>query len=70
MAGIIQRPPCPRCGTRTMLARVTPGKPGIYIRTFDCPACGHVHQVVIAASDLMRAGEADGWLRGQLQAPT
>jgi len=42
----ILRPLCPMCQTRTMLARVTPGPIGFDIRTFECPACDHVHQTV------------------------
>lgn len=53
-----------------MLARSTPGEPGISIRTFECPACDHVHQLVIASGDPMTGAEADGWLQGQLRAPT
>ena len=43
----IRRPICPTCQTRTVLARVTPGPIGFDIRTFECPACHHVHQTVV-----------------------
>jgi ribosomal protein L37E len=36
------RPPCERCGTRTMLARIEPsGDHGHDLRTYECTACGH-----------------------------
>ena len=39
----IIRPPCPKCGTRMMLSRITtvPNKPDHDQRTFDCPNCGY-----------------------------
>jgi hypothetical protein len=54
-----------------MLARITPGPPaGFNIRTFECPACNYVHQVVVELIDPMKSEAASGWLHGQLQAPT
>jgi hypothetical protein len=67
----ILRPLCPMCQTRTMLARVTPGPIGFDIRTFECPACDHVHQTVAdLLIDPMQSVRTNTWLRGQLQAPT
>jgi hypothetical protein len=67
----ILRPLCPMCQTRTMLARVTPGPIGFDIRTFECPACDHVHQTVAdLLIDPMKSLRTNTWLRGQLQAPT
>jgi hypothetical protein len=67
----IRRPICPTCQTRTVLARVTPGPIGFDIRTFECPACNHVHQTVVELLiDPMKSITANAWLRGQLQAPT
>jgi DNA-directed RNA polymerase subunit RPC12/RpoP len=39
----IKRPDCPRCGTRMMLARMTPvrGQPDHDERTFECANCGN-----------------------------
>lgn len=39
----IKRPACPRCGTRMMLARITPvrDKPDHDKRSFECPKCGN-----------------------------
>jgi hypothetical protein len=65
------RPPCPKCQATTVLARITPGSPaGFNIRTFECPACNYVHQVVVELIDPMKSEAASGWLHGQLQAPT
>ena len=63
------RPRCPMCQTTTRLARITPGPSGFDIRAFECPACNHVHQIVVELLDPMKSREATGWLHGQLQAP-
>jgi phage FluMu protein Com len=64
------RPLCPKCKTLTMLARITPGKSGFDIRTFECPACNRVHQRVVKLGDPMESCETAGWLHGELRAPT
>ena len=64
------RPPCPKCKTMTMLAGITSGTSGFDIRTFECPACDHVHQRVVELADPMKSRETAGWLRGELRAPT
>jgi hypothetical protein len=43
---------------------------GFDIRTFECPACDHVHQAVAELVDPMRSAKTNSWLHGQLQAPT
>jgi hypothetical protein len=53
-----------------MLARITPGPSGFDIRTFECPACDQLHQMVILLADPMTSTKTNGWLQGQLQAPT
>jgi rubredoxin len=63
------RPPCPKCKTKTMLARNTQGPLGFDIRTFKCPACDHVYQRVFKLGDPMKSREVAGWFRG-LHAPT
>jgi hypothetical protein len=67
---IIIQPRCLTCQTRTMLGRVTPGSLGWDIRTFECRACDHIHQTVVELTDPMKSLRTNGWLRGQLQAPT
>jgi hypothetical protein len=64
------RPLCPKCHTATMLARITPGPLGFVIKTFECPACNDVHQVVTDLVDPMKSIKTNGWLHGQLRAPT
>jgi hypothetical protein len=67
---IISRPPCPKCETRAMLARVTSGPAGFDIRTFECPACNDVHQIVVELVDPMKSIETGRWFLGELRAPT
>jgi hypothetical protein len=43
-----------------MLARITPGPSGFDIRTFECPACDHVHQLVVELVDPMRSPKTEG----------
>jgi len=39
----LYRPLCSRCGTLSTLARVEPAPgPDHDLRTFECPACGHI----------------------------
>jgi Zn ribbon nucleic-acid-binding protein len=63
------RPPCPRCKAITVLARTTPDSSGFDVRTFECPACGHIHQRVVELIDPMKSKETVGWLLGELRAP-
>jgi hypothetical protein len=54
-----------------MLARITPGPPaGFDIGTFECPACDHVHQLVVELVDPTISPSANRWLQGRLLAPT
>jgi hypothetical protein len=64
----IERLRCPKCQTRMMLGRISPGPDGFELRTFDCSKCDHVEQIVIA-SDPMKSG-AVGWFVGELHPPT
>jgi hypothetical protein len=54
----------------TTLACITPGRSGFDIRTFECPECDYVHQTVAELVDPMKSRRTNGWLMGQLQAPT
>jgi hypothetical protein len=42
----IQQPSCPRCEARMTLARITPARIGFDFRTFECPKCDCVHEVM------------------------
>ena len=55
------RPPCPKCKATATLARI--------IRTFECRACDHIYQRVVALVDPMESKETAGWFRGELRAP-
>jgi uncharacterized protein (UPF0212 family) len=44
----IQRPACPMCRTHMMLARITPPRVDYDMRTFECPQCEYVHEVMVA----------------------
>jgi len=53
-----------------MLARITHGPWDFDIRTFECPMCAGIHQVVADLVDPMKSAKTNGWLQGELQAPT
>jgi hypothetical protein len=63
----IERPLCPHCTSRMMLARISPGPTGFEHRLFECPKCDSVQNEVIA-SDPMKSASV-GWLAGELRAP-
>jgi hypothetical protein len=44
----IQRPACPECHAHMMLARITPARTGFDLRTFECPRCDRVQEVMVA----------------------
>jgi hypothetical protein len=46
----IQRPLCPSCQTYMMLARIAPARFGFDFRTFECPRCDHVREVMAATA--------------------
>ena len=62
----IERPRCPKCHGRMMLARIEPGPNGSDLRTFECPKCEHVHKM--PAEDPMKSGNA-GWTNSGLKPP-
>jgi hypothetical protein len=64
----IQRLRCPKCRTRMILARISPGPRGFELRSFDCTKCDHAEQIAIAL-DPMKSGDV-GWLVGELRPPT
>jgi hypothetical protein len=44
----IERPRCGRCGTRMLLARITPQQNGSEQRMFECTKCGFIETKVVA----------------------
>jgi hypothetical protein len=51
------------------LARITPGRSGFDIRTFECRVCNHIYQRVVALVDPMQSKKTAGWLQSELRAP-
>jgi hypothetical protein len=47
-----------------------PSPAGFDIRTFECPECDDVHQAVVELADPMKSSKTNGWLMGELRAPT
>jgi DNA polymerase III alpha subunit (gram-positive type) len=43
----IHRPACPKCHTHMMLARIMVASVGFDLRTFECPKCDHVHEMMV-----------------------
>ena len=37
--GVFMRPACPTCGSRMLLVRIFPDKPGHEQHTYECPRC-------------------------------
>jgi hypothetical protein len=62
----IQRPHCPKCQGRMMLARIAPGPAGSEVQTFECPKCEYVLKTL--AQDPMKSAVA-GWLNSGLRPP-
>ena len=62
----IERPRCPRCTDRMMLARVSPMPGKQERRLFECAKCGF-SQTVIAPDPIK--SDALGWLSGELRRP-
>ena len=52
----IERPRCPKCQGRTMLARIESGPAHFDLRTFECPKCEHVQRVLVG--DTMKSAKA------------
>ena len=62
----IERPRCPKCQSRMMLARIEPGPNGSDLRTFECAKCDHIHKVLV--EDPLKSS-ANGWMAGELKPP-
>jgi transposase-like protein len=62
----IERPHCPRCRTRMMLARVSPASDSKEKRVFECPKCNFMDTVTV--SDPLES-RSTGWLLGELRPP-
>ena len=38
----IERPGCPKCGTKMRLFGIEPERPGYELHSFECPQCRHI----------------------------
>jgi hypothetical protein len=63
----IERPRCPRCQIRTMLAGIAPGPAGYEFHTFECPKCDRAQRTLVVSDPM--SGDATGWLGGELKSP-
>jgi hypothetical protein len=52
-----------------MLARISFRPSGFDIRTFECPASDHVHQILVELADPMKSLGTLRWLAVELRAP-
>ena len=43
----LNQPECPKCGTAMMLTRVVPDEAGLERRSFECPMCEHLEEVLV-----------------------
>jgi hypothetical protein len=61
----IERPRCPECQGRMMLARIEPGPNHSDLRTFECPKCEYVQKMLV--EDPMKSSL--GWQHSGLNSP-
>ena len=66
----IERPACPKCQARMLLARIVPARLGIDLHTFECAVCNHVLKTLTAYEDPMKSRALGRWLQGDLHSPT
>ena len=55
----IERPACPECQAKMMLARIVPAFMGTDLLTFECSACNHVLKTLRAYEDPMPADKGE-----------
>jgi hypothetical protein len=44
-------PRCPKCNYPTLLTGIKSGRSGLYLRIFECPACGYTEKIVAKSND-------------------
>jgi hypothetical protein len=62
----IERPRCPKCHGRMVLDSITLGPGGSDLRTFECPKCEYVHNVMV--EDPLNSANT-GWTNSDLNPP-
>ena len=65
----IERPACPKCQARMLLARIAPVRLGVDLHTFECEVCDHVLETLTACEDPMQSEIVGRWIQGDLHAP-
>jgi hypothetical protein len=65
---MVARPRCRQCQAPAVVQRATVGRTGFEHWTLKCTRCGRIDQAQVQ-TDPMTAG-ANGWLSGELRAPT
>lgn len=64
---LIDRPHCPKCNARMTLARRSPAKPNLEVRSFECATCSHAEDRLVNI-DPMKSPAA-GWANAHLEKP-
>jgi hypothetical protein len=65
----IERPACPKCQARMLLARIAPVRLGVDLHTFECEVCDHVLETLTACEDPMQSKIVGRWIQGDLHSP-
>jgi hypothetical protein len=62
----VERPRCPKCDGRMMLAQIESRPAGFDLRTFECPKCEYSQKSLV--DDPMNSAKA-GWQYSELRPP-
>ncbi len=65
----IERPTCPKCKARMMLASIEPARAGVDLHRFECAVCKRVLTTLAAYEDPMKSRGLGRWLQGDLHPP-
>jgi len=65
----IERPACPKCPARMLLARIAPVRLGVDLHPFKCAVCDHVLETLTACEDPMQSNIVGRWIQGDLHSP-
>ncbi len=63
----IERPRCPNCQGRMMLAQIEPAPGGADLRSFECLKCDHVQRVQV--EDPLKSASTGWTAAGGLRSP-
>jgi len=64
----IALPRCPQRQATALVQRSTAGRSGFEHWTLRCTRCGHIHEAQVHVDPM--TSEANGWISGDLHAPT